>query len=672
MGNSVELKAAKERLCSIIDGYTNFLGQHDNKGLAEYFGAKKEAVQRGRYQIALIGYVSRGKSTLLNALLGSSTLAPVRMEATTAAVVKYIDADQNPENKGKPEAIVRFDNENYERIETSEISRYVDMETRGFSMENARTIKHIEVYGNYPLIETRGVFVDTPGMGALQDQDYLAQEIMPEVDVILCPISVDNPLEDCEREFLAKLRKADTDKLMYVVTKIDDVDEDDDEQQEQLADIVAEVKKVAAAISKGGGAQIFQVAAKQVMDAYAEGKSYKDTEVINIKRQWGMQKLEDALDNKLRNKSTAADRIRATCKELEDHLANDLGRINESMEDFKLQSSELEEKKKKLEDAIQALKSTFGKNFKKLEREWKTAVGRFVTRLSSKAPSIENSLSVERENLLTLIGISSKMTRKVQSIIGGQIEPELEDLQSKLEDIVKKFADELEQDYNEDIAIYNRSYPKNNLGAELGTLVSGGLTGGGMAFGASLVNTGVTSITTALSGLASATGAATGAVANAGRMGAWFQGTFGFGQVTTAASAVPVAQSALLSSLATGIGPILVGAITVKLALQLGTNLAKNLATKNISKIVDEQLRDTGESIKKSSDEMLETVLSDFRGHLDTSLDKMTDDLDDTIEKVKKLGGEQQRKKLEQEQQKLQELSASLRSLSNDWGVGIS
>jgi predicted GTPase len=60
----------KQKLFDVMDGYAVLLDRwHEESRKAELMSARK-AIQRGRYHIALIGSVSRGKSTLLNALLG--------------------------------------------------------------------------------------------------------------------------------------------------------------------------------------------------------------------------------------------------------------------------------------------------------------------------------------------------------------------------------------------------------------------------------------------------------------------------------------------------------------------------------------------------------------------------------------------------------------------------
>jgi ribosome-interacting GTPase 1 len=101
----------KQKLFEVIDGYTALLDGWGNKKLKEDLWVERKHIEDGRYQMALIGYVKRGKSTLLNALLGSADnyrLAPVKTDTCTAAVVKYLDSALYPDCPGKEGAIIEY------------------------------------------------------------------------------------------------------------------------------------------------------------------------------------------------------------------------------------------------------------------------------------------------------------------------------------------------------------------------------------------------------------------------------------------------------------------------------------------------------------------------------------------------------------------------------------
>jgi predicted GTPase len=78
----------KQKLFEVMDGYAALLERWGNESRKEDIISSRKKIQRGRYHIALIGSVSRGKSTLLNAMLGDEKnpiIAPTRVDICTAA-----------------------------------------------------------------------------------------------------------------------------------------------------------------------------------------------------------------------------------------------------------------------------------------------------------------------------------------------------------------------------------------------------------------------------------------------------------------------------------------------------------------------------------------------------------------------------------------------------------
>jgi len=645
MENLVE---RKQKLFSIIDGYAAYLERQKSGDLIkrgkELLGQKK-IIDRDRYHIALIGYTNRGKSTLLNAMLGNKknfNISPVKVLSTTAAIVQYKDSKLHPDGEGKEGAIIHFNNGNSQVIGMAEIPKYVDQNDPGFVKSNTERIDHIEVYGNFPLIETRGVFVDTPGMGALYDQNYLAQNILDEVDVILCPIAADRPLDKGEREFLASLTEGKREKLMYVLTKVDDVEKD------ELPQTIAFVQEAANSIS-GGTPTVYHVAAKKVLDAYAAGKP--DKEIERIKETCGMKALEDALDRILRTRSDADKRIRIVCEELEGCFINDKSRLSEMKENFSLKSHELEEKIKVSETTCKNIKSNFEKGIKKLKQEWEREVKRFINRLENKEAKITDRLTseVERGNILTLIGSSAKLQRKIQSLLKMELETELLDLQSKLENIVDRISNELRSDVDNDIALYNSSFPRNSLKNEMGALVGGSVAAGGIFWGA----------TTATAALAKIAAAAAGLGTRVGLIES-IKLIFVGGSTATSAFGAAIASSVI---------PLLGGVAIAAVAYRIGTELVRGNKAKTIPNMVETQLRDAAKSIEDSSRNMLEYILKLFQDQLDTVLTEMQNELKIAKNESGALKETVNIKDIEQDKEDIEKLSENLKRFMTSIGA---
>jgi GTPase Era involved in 16S rRNA processing len=653
----------KQKLFEVVDGYAALLEHwgENEKNRKEALISMRKVVERGRYHIALIGSVKRGKSTLLNALLGDEknpVIAPARVDTCTAAIVKYSDSALYPETPGKEGAIIHFyDRRNPAYIEKDDVSRYVDQNNGGFVKSEAERIDRIEIYGNFPLVETRGVIVDTPGMGALYDQDYLATGILPDVDVIISPIAADLPLDRTEIVFLTGLSDQEKQKLMFVLTKTDDVGSD------KIAETIADVQNKISAIV-GGSPRLFKTAALKVVKAREQGKAV--TEVEAIKSDCGVKELETALDEKLRTGSGLDEQIRRLCNTMEDDLVRDKTRLTENKESLSLEATNLEQRKKELESLIQTTKTNFDKNTSKLKREWGREVERFTAKLETKVDAISDRLTatVEGENLLSLIGYSSKLERKIQGILRQELSGEIADMNDKLASRVEAFAEQLRQENDTEIEVYGRTGAGNSVKSEINTLIGGGIAVGGGLWGVTTALGAIGAIGGAAGELAAATAAtsaATSAAANAGLIAKIFHGLFGASKaVTTATTAGALAQGGLVSALVGGVIPIVGGIVVTKLAYQFGTNFAKDKAVKNIPLMVEKQLNESIRSIESSAQKILDAVLSRFKSDIDDVFAERKNELDSIIESLKNLNKEAKLREIDRDLQEIGKLSTAL------------
>ena len=442
----------KERLFSIIDGYVAFLGRQkwsDYEKRTQDLAAQKEFINRDRCHVALVGFVKRGKSTLLNALLGNEGnygLSPVRAIPCTGAVVQYLDS--RPDAEGREEIIVRFNDGNSEVIKKPDLPRYVDQNAEGFDEVRAKRIKRVEVRGRFPLIETRGVFVDTPGLGALRDQDDLARGILPEADLILYPISKDEPLERKDADFLGSLSAGQKGKLIYVFTKIDKM------EKKELPQTVSYIKKNLRSIV-GGTPSLYPVAAKEVLEAYKAGKSRK--EIAKTKKAWGMKVLENALDIKLRGRHLAGDRMLSICGDLETFITMDKDYLDEQEGKLKAGLLELEERRKALTAECNVAMRVFRQDIKGLKAQWEQTVDQFVRDLKNKKADIAGGMIsvVKKEKFFEKFEKHTQTKRAItlRDMLQSCLDEEEKSLKNKLKRLITARAGKYKYDMNVDSKI---------------------------------------------------------------------------------------------------------------------------------------------------------------------------------------------------------------------------
>src|SRR4029078_9411810 len=179
-------------------------------------------MEEDRFHLVVVGEVNHGKSSFVNALLGETVL-PVGVTPTTAAIhhLKYADA---------PEATVVYSSGKRESIPFGD--------TRKFAVGGGTSPGDVDYReGGYhaALLKERILLVDTPGVNdlSLQRAD-ITYSYIPRADAVLFLLDAGQILKESERVFLNdKLLKASRDKIVFVITKWDILNED--EKKEALA-----------------------------------------------------------------------------------------------------------------------------------------------------------------------------------------------------------------------------------------------------------------------------------------------------------------------------------------------------------------------------------------------------------------------------------------------------
>ena len=143
-----------------------------------------ERVSEGRFYVACIGQFKRGKSTLLNALVGEAML-PTGITPVTAVptVIRF------GERHG---ARVRSTQGNWKWVSVTDLEQYVSEE---HNPENAKRIEGVEVFAPSPLLATGMCLVDTPGLGSVfSGNTATTQAFIPHIDAAVVVIGADPPI----------------------------------------------------------------------------------------------------------------------------------------------------------------------------------------------------------------------------------------------------------------------------------------------------------------------------------------------------------------------------------------------------------------------------------------------------------------------------------------------
>ena len=169
-----------------------------------------ERVSEGRFYVACIGQFKRGKSTVLNALVGHNVLPTGVVPVTTVPTIVRHGA--------RLAGRVRFERGGSIDIPVEAVVEYVSEEKNS---ENAKRVASLEIFAPSSLLATGMCFVDTPGLGSVFTVNTAAtQAFIPHIDAALVVIGADPPLAGEELALVEAVAKNVQD-FIIVVNKAD-------------------------------------------------------------------------------------------------------------------------------------------------------------------------------------------------------------------------------------------------------------------------------------------------------------------------------------------------------------------------------------------------------------------------------------------------------------------
>ncbi|MCL2265456.1 MAG: dynamin family protein [Treponema sp.] len=273
------------------------------------------------FNVAIVGEFKRGKSTVINALIGKDVL-PTDVLPTTATLNKITYGIT-------PFVTVEYKDGRMEEVAIDKLNDYVTKLTEE-SEERAKTVKEAVVH--YPVNYCRNgvTIIDTPGLNDDDAMTEVTMSVLPQADAALMVIMAQSPFSESERSFLeSRIITSDIGRVLFVVTGIDLLNEEDvDKVLENIRSRIQEhiMKKAETTFGinskefetykrKIGQVRVYGLSAKKALKAKIKGDE-------NLLAQSGFPDFETALERFLTEErgaitlSVPVNRVKTSCMEI--------------------------------------------------------------------------------------------------------------------------------------------------------------------------------------------------------------------------------------------------------------------------------------------------------------------------------------------------------------------
>ena len=364
---SLEYSRKKAELLQALADLGRMAREKENDAAESLLGEAAQRLRDETITLVVLGEFKRGKSTLINALLGEELL-PTAIVPLTAipTVIEY-----GP----RAGARVVFETGDARDIPVEQVADYV---TERGNPKNVKRVREVLVTHRSPYLQQGIILVDTPGVGSVYAHNTdAAYAYLPRADAGLFVISVDAPLGQTELDYLRDIQ-AYVHKLLFVLNKADIADAAD------LEEALAFTRRALHENTGLANPHLLPLSAKRAL----EGKLRGDRDRLAAS---GMPALEALLAAMIEQEKASLALAAAAAKGL---------RI---LNEFQL---ELELKCRSLEDSLEALErkaDIFARELENLQQEREDSIHLLYREVEKLSQRVTADMQVfEKESLAPL------------------------------------------------------------------------------------------------------------------------------------------------------------------------------------------------------------------------------------------------------------------------------
>jgi GTP-binding protein EngB required for normal cell division len=384
-----------------------------------------------QFHLAVLGQFKRGKSTLINALIGQPllpmgvlplTAVPTFLSAGLSWRLKFLHSSGRVEQN--------------ESATISDLARLLaEATTEENNPENRRNLNRVEVSIPSIGLMEKVTLIDTPGIGSTHAHNTAAAlQVLPECDAALFVLSVDPPITEAELNYLI-VASGTTPRIIIVLNKVDLVtDLDRDRTIAFVASVLAKRGEVRA------DTRIFAVSARAALDA----RLSKDVMALYSS---GLPELEQYVEQMLARKrdlleSSLATKISTLLGRLYDEtaislraLTTPLAELDEKIAVFDHASEQFIQERESLEDLLSG--------------EWRRTIAKLDTLCNDAEARTRSSLFEQLTASLNPFALGEDDHLIVKRLMHEMCDKECEAIVETIEDHISRSVEGHRQRYAE-------------------------------------------------------------------------------------------------------------------------------------------------------------------------------------------------------------------------------
>lgn len=212
-----------------------------------------EKIENNVFNLVVLGQFKRGKTSLINALLGSEILPTAVVPLTSIATILKYGETFNIKVYFKDGRVIE--------TEPASLTQYV---TEKGNPRNEKDVQEVVITYPSSYLKDGVRLIDTPGVGSVYEHNTdVAYQYLPKSDAALFLFSVDQPVSKAELDFLKDVKEY-SHRIFFLQNKADYVDSED------LSESISFSKKIIEECM-GSEVKIFPLSAKLALEGKLSG-----------------------------------------------------------------------------------------------------------------------------------------------------------------------------------------------------------------------------------------------------------------------------------------------------------------------------------------------------------------------------------------------------------------